>query len=285
MIGRPPPTLCIYHGSCSDGFSAAWAVHKKFGNFVRFYPATYGHPPPEVAGEHVVIADFSYKEPVLRGMCNRAASITVLDHHQTAEEDLRHLLSDNIISGIFDTDRSGAVITWQYYHKEPVPNFLLHVQDRDLLRFLLRDTKEILACATSHPYDFEIWDELVRRCEHPLLRKLLIVEGCAIERKHLRDVKLLLAMTCRRMVIGGIDVPVANITGHLASTSADMIGAGEVFTTSYLDRQNYREFSLRSQENGGIDVAEIAKGYGGGGHKNSAGFRVPFTDLERLGLL
>ena len=32
-------------------------------------------------------------------------------------------------------------------------------------------------------------------------------------------------------------------------------------------------FSLRSEE-GGLDVSEIAKKFGGGGHKHSAGFKV-----------
>jgi nanoRNase/pAp phosphatase (c-di-AMP/oligoRNAs hydrolase) len=35
--------------------------------------------------------------------------------------------------------------------------------------------------------------------------------------------------------------------------------------------------SLRS--NGGYDVSVIAKAFGGGGHKNAAGFEVPVTTL------
>jgi nanoRNase/pAp phosphatase (c-di-AMP/oligoRNAs hydrolase) len=34
-------------------------------------------------------------------------------------------------------------------------------------------------------------------------------------------------------------------------------------------------FSLRSDRNG-RDVAAIAEGYGGGGHRHAAGFQVPF---------
>lgn len=33
-------------------------------------------------------------------------------------------------------------------------------------------------------------------------------------------------------------------------------------------------YSLRSRE-GGVDVSEIAKQFGGGGHKHAAGFRLP----------
>ena len=36
-----------------------------------------------------------------------------------------------------------------------------------------------------------------------------------------------------------------------------------------------RVFSLRSTEEG-LDVSEIAKQYGGGGHKHASGFRVPY---------
>lgn len=42
----------------------------------------------------------------------------------------------------------------------------------------------------------------------------------------------------------------------------------------YWDTPNGRVFSLRSTEDG-PDVSEIAKSYGGGGHKNAAGFQMP----------
>jgi uncharacterized protein len=35
-----------------------------------------------------------------------------------------------------------------------------------------------------------------------------------------------------------------------------------------------RAFSLRSSD-AGVDVLEIAKRYGGGGHRNAAGFQMP----------
>ncbi|WP_224794071.1 DHHA1 domain-containing protein [Pseudomonas fluorescens] len=34
-------------------------------------------------------------------------------------------------------------------------------------------------------------------------------------------------------------------------------------------------FSLRSTDEG-MDVSEVASQYGGGGHRNASGFRVPF---------
>jgi hypothetical protein len=32
--------LCIYHGNCADGFTAAWAVWRRFGEF-DYFPGIY----------------------------------------------------------------------------------------------------------------------------------------------------------------------------------------------------------------------------------------------------
>lgn len=48
---------------------------------------------------------------------------------------------------------------------------------------------------------------------------------------------------------------------------------GEPFAACYMDDPSGRTFSLRSAEDG-VDVSEIAKRYGGGGHKHAAGFKV-----------
>ena len=79
-------TTCIYHANCPDGFAAAWVVKKALENVV-FFPAGYQTTPPDVTGKDVVIADFSYKRPVLLEMAAQANSILILDHHKTAIED------------------------------------------------------------------------------------------------------------------------------------------------------------------------------------------------------
>ena len=130
------PTLCVHHHPCSDGFTAAWAVWKRFGNSVKFHPGVHGQPPPDVTGEHVVIVDFSYPKDVLFEMCKTAASILILDHHLTAQKDLadfpppcgtweahveeaasyRHGCTLDRIGVQFDMNRSGAMMAWNYFH-------------------------------------------------------------------------------------------------------------------------------------------------------------------------
>ena len=256
--------LCIYHGNCADGFSAAWVVRKALGN-IEFYAGVYQNEPPPVKGKRVVLVDFSYKRPVMERLIAEADSLLVLDHHKTAEEDLRGLPGV-----VFDMNKSGATLTWDHYFPaDHPPPLLAHIEDRDLWRFALPRTREIQANVFSYPYDFAVWDELMASDPAKLAE-----EGSAIERKHHKDVAELVAAFRYRMNIGGVDVPVANLPYTLTSDAGHLMAQGEPFAACYWDTPEGRVFSLRSQE-GGADVSEIAKKYGGGGHKHASGFRLP----------
>ena len=49
------PDLCIYHANCDDGFGAAYAVWKAYGDAVKFHPGIYQAEPPDVTGLNVAI--------------------------------------------------------------------------------------------------------------------------------------------------------------------------------------------------------------------------------------
>jgi len=279
-------TLCIYHAFCADGFAAAWTVRRALGEDVEFYPGAYGQKPPDTTDRNVLLVDFSYKRPVLEQMASRARSILILDHHKTAAEDLdgwpraveypmwQALTATTGITcmraAIFDMERSGAGITWDYFNpRAPRPALIDRLEDRDLWRFRFADTRAVQACVFSYPYDFDVWDKLM---EEPLneLRR----EGEAIERKHHKDIAELVGASRRTMVIGGYGVPVANLPYTMSSDAGHLMCKGEPFAACYLDTSDGRTFSLRSTD-AGMDVSAIAKNYGGGGHRNAAGFKMP----------
>lgn len=95
-----------------------------------------------------------------------------------------------------------------------------------------------------------------------------------VERKHHKDIAELLGVCRRSMVIGGYRVPVASLPYTLSSDAGHVMAQGEAFAACYWDTDEHRVFSLRSAEDG-VDVADIASDYGGGGHKHAAGFKVP----------
>jgi oligoribonuclease NrnB/cAMP/cGMP phosphodiesterase (DHH superfamily) len=294
MSTNQQPIICIYHGNCADGFGAAWVVRKALGTNIEFHAATYGQPVPDVAGKHIVIVDFSFAYDTLIAMSESAASVLILDHHKTAQADLQDLPSAGITYGQFKTDclgkcscsgashigalfdmkRSGAGIAWDFFFPDtPRPKLIDHIEDRDLWLFKLQGTREIQAAVFSYPYDFDVWDTLIES-DLTLLRS----DGIAIERKLQKDVAELVDVTKRRMVIGGHDVPVANLPYTLTSDAGHLMSAGEPFAACYWDTPEGRSFSLRSSD-AGEDVSAIAQQYGGGGHRNASGFRVPFGHI------
>jgi len=280
MIANSKNTMCIYHANCADGFGAAWVVRKALGPEVEFHPASHGHLPPDVTGKTVVIVDFAYPYEALMAMAAVADSILVLDHHKTAQADLARVpaagsfgqpLNHGNVHAVFDMNRSGAGLTWDYFFpSQPRPALINHIEDRDLWRFKLEGTREVLANLFSYPQDFAVWDELFAAEVSSLL-----ADGVAIERQRQKTVADLVRSTQRRMVIGGHDVPVANIPAMFASDAGHVMTEGEPFAACYSDGPKGRSFSLRSTDQG-VDVSEVAGQYGGGGHRNASGFRVPF---------
>jgi len=297
--------ICIYHGNCADGFGAAWVVRRHFGGDVDFHAGVYQNPPPDVAGRLVILVDFSYKRDVLLEMAKKTQAVLVLDHHKSAVEDLHadgcfivdmgsyqgqlgwerfldNVALDSVEGGpriytVFDQQRSGAGLTWDFFNPQtPRPELINRIEDRDLWRFAYADTRAIQATVFSYPYDFDTWDLLFK-----VNLETLRIEGEAIERKHFKDIDELLKVVTRTMKIGGYAVPVANLPYTLTSDAGHKLAQGERFAACYWDTPDGRVFSLRSTDDG-MDVSAIAKQYGGGGHRNASGFRVPYADLAQF---
>lgn len=264
-----PKPLCIYHANCADGFAAAWVVRKYFGEEcpVDFHAALYGETPPDCTGRQVIIVDFSYKRDVLLQLAEQAASILILDHHESAEQDLIDLPPH--VKTKFDMKRSGAMIAWDHFFPgQGAPLLLDYIQDRDLWQFKLPSTREVTAALFSYPYNFATWDGMMM---HGIPH--FISEGIALQRKQAADVAALIDATERRVTIAGYYVPAANVPWFFASDVASQLAIGHPFAATYYDSREGRVFSLRSTEHG-LNVSEIAARFGGGGHRHAAGFRL-----------
>ena len=276
------PDICIYHGGCDDGFGAAWAVWKRWPD-VQFVPGVYGKEPPDVAGKKVLMVDFSYKRPVIEAMAKAAYSLTILDHHKTAQADLQDMEAWAAMEGIgasvkviFDMAQSGATITWQYVtgadrKDTPCPTMLTYIEDRDLWRFAFGDkTRQFSAALRTYPMDFETWDKIAANPDS------LIAEGKIVLRAHQANIQKFMADSYMER-ISGYTVPCCNVPYHYASDTAHELlqrFPDAPFAMSWFKRgDGMFQASLRSEDHR-VDVSEIAKMHGGGGHRNAAGFQV-----------
>lgn len=305
------PDICIYHGGCDDGFGAALAVYMRWGNDVVYVPGAYGgfEWPREMDGKRILFVDFSLKQAQMRELVNggtvgvRPHSVVVLDHHKTAEAelfpwsiggkdgppvDLRGKRTGNSARGrigdllamnemenvepvvaFFDMHKSGARMAWEFCHPAyDVPRLIEYVEDRDLWRFAIAETKAVTAALRTYPHDFDIWSGFLFDTSR------LVAEGGVVLRGHEKNVGEFIKNRYWTDV-GGVRVPVVNVPYHYASDCADAMLKAEPdapFSASWFRRRDGRiQYSLRSRDDR-MDVSEIAKRMGGGGHRNAAGF-------------
>lgn len=273
--------ICFYHAGCPDGFGAAWAVQRAWGESGRY--VARGHEDrvrlPECQDALVAFVDIAPARDELRELAEVADQIVILDHHITAQE---RLLRDPAWTDAlaadghelhFDLKHSGSVLAWQYFHPgEAVPDLLQYVEDQDLWSWRLPASNAVNAALASYPHDFETWDRLSTRPIEELAR-----EGEPILRANRMEVERRLEHA-RPIVLGTRRIEAVNAStnrsqiGHQLAERARFgpqwglvyrVEGADVFATLY---------SI-----GELDVARIALEFGGGGHKNAAGFRVPLA--------
>lgn len=297
------PDVIIYHFPCDDGFASAWVARQRWPD-IELWPCNYGQafPMERLRDCHVLVADFSFGPQVLAEMVtvHGAKSIVLLDHHKTAEADLAPFAVTTMngepfqveqvdatlgdlaecqqlpILAYFDMRRSGAVLTWQFANwGAPAPMMLRMIEDRDLWRFELRWTRAFSLFLRSFDYEMAVWDEIARRvAAEP---QLVDDESAAIERYYDRRIAEMVPTATLRRIGRWDGVPVAFAPYAFASDLAHELlkkYPAAPFAAVAVDAYGGRTWSLRSEDSR-QDVSEVARLFGGGGHRNSAGFRSP----------
>jgi oligoribonuclease NrnB/cAMP/cGMP phosphodiesterase (DHH superfamily) len=274
--------LCFYHAGCPDGFGAAWAVRRAWGEDAWYVARSHDDRVQIDECEDALVAfvDIAPARDELRALADVAAQVLVIDHHVTARDRLASNPSEvNDLEAEghvlhFDLTHSGAMLAWLVFHPDtPPPDLLRYVQDQDLWSWALDDSDAVNAAIASYPRSFETWDQLAER---PIVE--LVREGQPILRANRIEVERRLDHA-RPVVLENARIEAVNASinraqiGHELSRRAAFgkpwglvyrVEGAEVFATLY---------SI-----GELDVSEIAKRHGGGGHANAAGFHV---SLER----
>lgn len=262
--------IVIYHKGCMDGIAAAWAAWVVFPKW-NFIPGQYQTPfdIEDFRGKTIYMVDFSYPLKQMKDILSVCERVVLLDHHKTCFDMLEALgPHPRLDSSRCNNEKSGCVISWEYFHTDDVPQMLLHVQDRDLWKFNHNDTRYILAAAFSYEYTkFEVFDTLARSVTQ--LRE----EGKALLRDQANRVAKAAAGAMVRDGYWEVNA-LPDITSELGNKLCTTpLPDGTMPTHAHLwyVAKNVLHHSLRSI--GEFDVSAIASANGGGGHKNAAGYK------------
>jgi hypothetical protein len=268
----------VYHGGCPDGFGAAWAAYRAWGEGARYIARSHddAFEPERFEDELVVFADISLPNALLRQLGDLAGEIVILDHHLTARDEfaadpsLENALSARGHRVHFDLGKSGAMLAWNHFHPdEPAPELLRYVQDQDLWAWKLPASEEVNAAVGSYPRRFDDWDELASR---PI--ESLVEEGRPIVRANRIEVERAVALA-HPVAIGNLRIEAVNARHPRAAIGHELAKRakyGKPWGIVYRVVGNRVDCSIYSL--GDCDASAVATRFGGGGHRNASGFSV-----------
>jgi len=265
----------IYHAiapgvPCLDGFGAAWAAWL-YNKNIKAIGVQYDDAPPDVTGLRVLICDVTFQRDILEKMKSVAKDLIVIDHHASAERLLKDLPYAH-----FDMTKSGAMLMFKFFYPEAnVPPLIKYVQDSDLWKFDLPSSREIRAWLPTVGYTLEKWEA----ADTMLLTHFdeVVQEGAAILRAQNVEVERL-AATATTVLTGAGAFGLVN-SGCYQSEIGSFLADRFIVTCIYSIGADYVNLSFRTKHDD-IDVSILAKTFGGGGHKKSAGAKMQF-DAEK----
>lgn len=251
----------------------------------------------------VMVVDYCPKAATLKPLSwlvtncvNGNLDVTVLDHHETsiAKEAVNYDHPDYPgISFIYDAGMSGAGLAWEYIAdyvstgSATMPPAVAYVQDRDLWKFELgTDTKNFHAYTRLVDRTPQAWyraflneDTLTPMCDILAKGEMLIKEDEVAIANHMKNTKFqaicvndltamaaifkcdrkdLVSEICHKLLQAHPNLDLAFCVTELAEGSEGYV------------------WSVRSTDEtpSCISAQSIAKHFGGGGHRNAAGFKT-----------
>jgi oligoribonuclease NrnB/cAMP/cGMP phosphodiesterase (DHH superfamily) len=290
---------CFYHAD-ADGRCAGFWVRLNVGlNDIgkyetEFIEINYGKPFPFEKigqGEQVYIVDYSIEPAEMLRLLEITQDVTWIDHHKTAIE--KYTDFPYAVRGVRYDGVAGCMLAYCYIHHmtdrgagdikpfdmsmtEDAPQFTKLIADWDVWKFKYGDdTRHFIAAFNA--YDFKpeskLWDRFFAFPDEMACGSL-IQEGMTMTAYRDGWAKEYCRTKGFETVIGGHRAFALNL-GNCNSEYFKSISGYEILMPFCFDGDKWT-VSLYSKT---VDVSEIAKKFGGGGHKGASGFQckqLPF---------
>jgi len=285
-------TLVLYHDNCLDGLGSAAIAYSKLGDDADYIPVQYSQynklqeQLKDTKYVAIYMLDFCFTHKEMIDLLNYCAHMYIFDHHEGAKGTLKLLenYSENIHTR-YHVDKSGVGITWDYFYPEDeLMPILAHIQDRDLWRFELDETKEICEALYSRliiPWDIKAWAKIIMwSLESYGYFELKQAGDILVKHKQQRVDSIIASEICEDTA----DYIIVNAPSDIASELGNAIAnkfSKPALIWSYNSVLGKHIFSVRSNDSCSITALEIAKNNGGGGHKHAAGFTTAYIPFYR----
>lgn len=312
--------LVFYHTNCPDGQTSAWVYKQKMKELnlnmehVIFVPIEAGKYPIDIdiANKKILMIDVCPKRDEIVTITSKCEYLYILDHHESGKRDVENLDEIKNLCVIFDMDRSGCQIAWDYFfpytikslrksknndfywYQNPIENdcnylslfknmshrpwFVDITGDRDLWKFEYRYTKPISAYLHFYEYyNNEIkMDSLLYSNEDEIYNQFTSgINLLNIEKKEIDDI-------VSQSVLANFDVLGISYKVHFVMCKYTLCSdVGNILSKKDCDfavmsRYNFNtdEWVFSCRGNNKVNLSILCREFGGGGHFNAAGFSI-----------
>jgi uncharacterized protein len=288
----------IYHKNCIDGFTGFYLFMKtkmwKRNPFVYPDVPSTIEIPPNIKNKNVIIIDVAYKSNILKQISQVAKNVLFIDHHITIRDDVISLKSYKNLTVIYDKHESGASLVHKYFYpKSKIPEFVKYIKDNDIGKWKYKQTLPFLsALEVSFNYEpthnnLKKWDLLLNnsyvenmiekgKIYEEYKKYLIKKQASQANIRYFPSKTIINDINDKHILTEGM-YKIAILNGGCPSTSlvgkyiAENIECDFCMLYTYNIHKKIYIISLRSKS---MDVGEIAKLFGGGGHKLAAAFSI-----------
>lgn len=263
--------IVIFHYKCADGFTAAYSIWRKIGTQAQYIRGVHNTEPDYQALQNqiVLLVDFTYPEAVLDRMAQHNTKVYVIDHHVTNTHRLHKLPASQVV---MCGERSGAALAWIWAMNTPPPTLILLVEDIDMWWHRITDSKAFCTVYDDMAYTTDDFSRVKLLEDKAVLdqyiaggRIILPYINCKV-RELSKDCRITTSEFDNRSYrVGYVNSPL-----YKREICAVLLENPEIDIAVAFSGETVIDYSLRSRQNSDVDVSQIAKYYGGGGHKHAS---------------
>lgn len=286
--------LCIHHYDL-DGHCSAAIIKYRY-TVVKCHEMNYEDEIPweDIKDEVVFIVDFSFGLEDMKRILKEAKRVYWIDHHVSAIKNLESI--SGLVAGLRDVEEtySGCELTWKYiFPNDPMPRAVHLLGRYDVHDYADPDVIPFEYSMMTEDTDpntcMNLWVNLFNNQDDPgefdFLEKENVVNEHIEEGRPMQEfVEKMNVDTVKRLAVTVLldGKKFLAVNSYLVNSNA----LERVFQAKRWDAMLvfYRQsggwsVSLYNGDHGQVDCAEIAKKFGGGGHKDCGGFfckKLPF---------
>jgi oligoribonuclease NrnB/cAMP/cGMP phosphodiesterase (DHH superfamily) len=278
--------VIIYHNPCMDGYASAYIAKHFIGKELKFIPKSLDRKPidiEDIKDKNVLMIDIVCEN--VEEINSHANSLIILDHHKTNQDKLK-----DINYAYFDMHKSGVGLAWEYFYinedKYKMPLFLKCIQDRDLWTWIIPESRffcdYLYEEVNFSDQKFKILKELMnewddKKEDNPIFNNYYNI-GKILNKMKMKNIENIVKYKSKLIELN-IKENMYKVYIYNTPTDASDLGnyvmenldCDFVIIWCYNHASELYTYSVRSIDKK-TDVGYISKIYGGGGHRNAAGF-------------